>query len=132
MSFEELNERNKAYREQGLCPACGAQPVQGRTYCYEHLRYFRTRIKSKRARRKAEGLCTTCGEPVTTHVECQTCRDKRNARRNNKANAAKQRALYHKRKAAWQCPGCKAKVDSTKEVRCESCRNKRNQKKSQP
>lgn len=41
-------ERQARFRAEGLCLNCGAQVVEGRLHCYEHLRYYRQYQRERR------------------------------------------------------------------------------------
>lgn len=53
------------HREKGLCYQC-TEPVEipGQRYCAKHREEHKVWVKNHRDRRKAAGLCVTCGQPL--------------------------------------------------------------------
>lgn len=59
--------------EAGRCLTCTAPAKPGRTLCEKHLEIQASKAKRRRARRRAEGLCTVDGckwRPTGDHVLC--------------------------------------------------------------
>lgn len=48
-----MAKRAAEFRANGLCIACGTPVVEGKLHCYEHLRYFRQRIREIRKKARS-------------------------------------------------------------------------------
>lgn len=84
--FVKLRVRRDEFLAQGLCLACGAEPVLDRKYCYDHLRYFRQYTRERQKRLLRARLCAECGcaPSVEGMRRCVNCRERRNARQRRK------------------------------------------------
>ena len=114
--------------DRGLCPKCGKRPpAPGRSQCEPCLEkdraagqardarlraagiprrdcekareYERERERRQTERRRAEGLCTSCGNAPAApgRVSCEPCQERRRA---------KERRRYAARRAAGLCTNC--------------------------
>lgn len=82
--LEYQRENIKVFREMGLCK-CGNKPMKGMRSCQKcnekskewYRRTGKFRYASKRAERKEQGMCVTCGmKRATEGVECTECAKK--------------------------------------------------------
>lgn len=72
--------RQRTLRQKKRCVWCAARTRAGHSLCVA----CRAKQRELYAERRAEGLCTVCGEPAAGAYACQDCRDRHNARRRDR------------------------------------------------
>ena len=98
-------------RSGGQCVQCGAD-AGGKSKCTSCAAKNETIRQRRRAKRKAIGVCTECGQPTKEGcVLCQSCIDKC-------SKAGMER--YYRNKAAGVCPYCGDEL--TDGCMCEACK----------
>lgn len=103
MSLSALEKRKANNRRQGLCVNCSERAVEGRLRCERHLEYLRTRMRTLRRERRAEGVCTQCSNRLPFRWGmCARCLIP------NRRRAVAFKAEQYKRDvAAGLCPRCR-------------------------
>lgn len=88
MSKSEHTAASKAvknkYREQGLCTDCGDNPLVTKNHCEpcrtKHAPAGRKRAASRRASRRALGLCIDCAKPrLPDSLTCGGCQERKSS-----------------------------------------------------
>ena len=74
---ERVSKRYWSRVAAGLCAKCGKMdPLPGRRNCAPCREHERNRDRANRQRRRAQGLCTTCGRPSPVFLTCDICRER--------------------------------------------------------
>jgi 5-methylcytosine-specific restriction endonuclease McrA len=94
-------EYKREYRRKkgvlGLCHDCKNPIVEGKKVCARHEKIHREKRERYYLEKKAEGLCTQCGEnkPVEGRTQCAKCRDE--------AIRTKKKRFFHYRITKFNC-----------------------------
>jgi len=116
--YTRERENRLYYLSRGRCPVCGGlRPVvEGSKWCEVCRDKNCAKEKERRDKRRAEGLCVRCGEPLgdDKHVQCEKCRAR-------DRELKRRQSQYYIRKEKGMCVSCGARAARAGKVLCSRC-----------
>lgn len=112
---ERLNERQRKFRAEGRCIACGGETSPGKARCDLHLLYQRRYHRERRAAiKRAPDLCNRCGRrrPCGGRKSCDHCYE---------LGRANSRARRDRRLAQGLCQDCGVNPHRPDRKSCADC-----------